>query len=102
MSLAKATVPTCFRTATIIPVPKQSNISTLNGYRPVALTPIIAKCFERLVMKHLKSGLAPSLDQHQYAYRGKRSTEDAIATALHTALTHLDKKGTYARLLFID
>ena len=47
MSLAKAIVPTCFKTATIIPVPKQSNISTLNDYRPVALTPIIAKCFER-------------------------------------------------------
>ncbi len=30
------------------------------------------------------------------------STDDAIATALHPALTHLDKTGTYVRLLFID
>ena len=102
MSLAKAVVPTCFKTATIIPVPKQSNISTLNDYRPVALTPIIAKCFERLVAKRVKAFLPRSLDQHQYAYRENRSTEDAIVTALHSTLTHLDKKETYVRLLFID
>lgn len=43
--------------ATIIPVPKQSNINTLDDYRPVALNPIIAKCIERLVMMHRKSVL---------------------------------------------
>ncbi len=29
-----------------------------------------------------------------------QSTEDAIAHILHTALSHLDKKGSYVRLLF--
>ena len=27
---------------------------------------------------------------------------DAISTTLHTALTHLDKRNTYVRMLFID
>ena len=67
-----------------------------------ALTPIIAKYFERLVRKRLKSALLPNIDQHQYPYRENRFTEDAITTALHTALTHLDTKGTYTRLLYID
>ncbi len=44
----------------------------------------------------------PSLDPFQFAYRSNRSTDDAIATALHPALTHLDKTDTYVRLLFID
>ena len=56
----------------------------------------------RLVAKRVKAALPRSLDQHQYAYRENRSTEDAIVTALHTTLTHLDKKETYVRLLFID
>ncbi len=76
MSLSTATVPTCLKTATIIPVLKQVNITTLSDYRPVALIPIIAKCLERLVMRHIKSAL-PNLDQHQYAYRANRSTEGA-------------------------
>ncbi len=60
------------------------------------------KCFERLVMQHIKSVLPPSLDPFQFAYRSNHSTDDAIATALHPALTHLDKTDTYIRLLFID
>ncbi len=33
--------------------------------------------------KHIKSVLAPSLDSFQFAYRSNRSTDDAIAIALH-------------------
>ncbi len=76
--------------------------SCFNDYRPVALTPILMKCFERLVMQHIKSVLPPSLDPFQFAYRSNRSTDDAIATALHPTLTHLGKTDTYVRLLFID
>ncbi|KAI3372349.1 hypothetical protein L3Q82_022843, partial [Scortum barcoo] len=47
LSLMQATVPTCFKSTSIIPVPKRSPVATLNDYRPVALTPIILKCFER-------------------------------------------------------
>ncbi|KAI3375473.1 hypothetical protein L3Q82_003795 [Scortum barcoo] len=46
LSLAHAVVPTCFKSTSIIPVPKNSKPSSLNDYRPVALTPIITKCFE--------------------------------------------------------
>ncbi|KAF0040565.1 hypothetical protein F2P81_006463 [Scophthalmus maximus] len=41
-------------------------------------------------------------DPYQFAYRGNRSTEDAIFSALHLALTHLDTKNSYVRMLFID
>ncbi|KAL0147888.1 hypothetical protein M9458_056809, partial [Cirrhinus mrigala] len=74
----------------------------LNDYRPVALTPIIMKCFERLVLTHLKDSLQSSLDPHQFAYCGIRSTEDAVSIALHSVLTHLDNTNTYARMLFVD
>ena len=101
-SLKQAIVPSCFKAATIIPVPKKTAPSCFNDYRPVALTPIIMKCFERLVMSHIKSILPPTLDPFQFAYRAKRSTEDAICSALHPALTHLEKRDSYVRLLFID
>ncbi|KAK3557059.1 hypothetical protein QTP70_024465 [Hemibagrus guttatus] len=51
------------------------------------------KCFERLVMRHIKTQLPPSLDPLQFVYRPKCSTDDAISTTLHLALTHLDNKG---------
>src|SRR4029434_7277635 len=95
-------IPTCFKTTSIMPVPKHSKAASLNDFRPVALTPTIMKCFERLVLAHLKSCLPPTLDPLQFAYSQNRSTEDVISTALHSALSHLDNSNTYARLLFID
>ncbi len=50
-SLSQAVVPTCLKSTTIIPVPKKSPVSCLNDYRPIALTSITMKCFERLVMQ---------------------------------------------------
>ncbi|KAK3555126.1 hypothetical protein QTP86_010015 [Hemibagrus guttatus] len=80
ISLSSIIIPTCLKSTTIIPVPKKSSVSCLNDYRPVALTPIIMKCFERLVMRHIKNLLPPSLDTMQFAYRPNRSTDDAIST----------------------
>lgn len=101
-SLSKAVVPTCFKATTIIPVPKKPSPSCHNDYHPVALTPIMMKCFERLVMQHIKSSLHPALDPYQFAYWSNRSTDDAISTALHSALTHLETKDPHVRMLFID
>uniref|UniRef100_A0A4W5R298 Reverse transcriptase domain-containing protein n=1 Tax=Hucho hucho TaxID=62062 RepID=A0A4W5R298_9TELE len=60
----------------------------LNDYRPVALTSVIMKCFERLVKDHITSILPDTLDPFQFAYRPNRST-DLL-------------RNTYVRMLFID
>ncbi len=41
-------------------------------------------------------------NQNQFAYRPNRSTDDAISSTLHLALTHLENKDSYVRMLFID
>ena len=74
----------------------------LNYYRPIALTSVIMKWFERLVKDHITSTLPDTLDLLQFAYRPNRSTDNAIAIALHSSLSHLDKRNTYLRMLFID
>ncbi|XP_061751164.1 probable RNA-directed DNA polymerase from transposon BS isoform X2 [Nerophis ophidion] len=102
LSLAQAVIPSCLKSSTIIPVPKKSPITSLNDYRPVAFTPVIMKCFERLVLQHIKNHIPPDFDPHQFAYRANRSTEDAIAVALHSALNHLEQQQSYVRTLSVD
>jgi hypothetical protein len=59
-------------------------------------------CFERLVITH-NTIIADTLDPLQFRFRPNRSTDDAISIALHTALSHLDKRGNnYVRMLFIN
>ena len=66
--------------------------------RPVLTSSI----FERLVLHHIKAYLPPTLDPHHFAYRANRSTEDAIAIALHAAPSHVEHRESYVRMLFID
>ena len=102
MSLIESVIPTCFKQTTIVPVPKDTKANCLNDYRPVALTSIAMKCFERQVMAHINTIIPETLDPLQFAYRSNRSTDVAISIALHTALSHLDKRNTNVRMLFID
>ena len=75
----------------------------MNDYRPVALTSVVMKCFERLVTDHICSSLQGTLDPLQFAYRSNRSTGDVISQVMHSTLSHLDTiGGGYVRLLFID
>ena len=73
--------------------------SVLNDYRPVALTSIIMKS---IVLKHILKDVQWNIDPLQFAYRNKRSTDDALLYMLHNIYCHLDRPKRYARVLFID
>lgn len=47
---------------TIVPVSKQSAGSRLKDHHPVALTPILMMCFEKLVLQHIKYNIPANLD----------------------------------------
>lgn len=102
MSLRQSTVPHSFKKSVIIPVPKKTPVTCLNDYRPVALTSVLMKTFERLVLDFIKNRISTSIDPLQFAYRQNRSVEDAISYALSFVYKHLDKAKSYARMLFID
>ncbi len=53
-------------------------------------------------MHNIKTSLPNTLDPLQFAYRPNRSTDDAISSTLHLALTHIENKDSYVRMLFID
>ncbi|KAI2647093.1 RNA-directed DNA polymerase from mobile element jockey [Labeo rohita] len=101
-SLELCEVPSCFKRSTIIPVPKKPKITGLNDYRPVPLTSVNIKSLEKLVLAYLKDITGPLLDPLQFAYRANRSVDDAVNMGLHFILQHLDRPGTYVRILFVD
>ena len=66
------------------------------------LSGVYTDIFNLSLAQTVVPSLPPALEPHQYAYHFNRSTEDAISTALHSALTQLDNSISYARMLFID
>jgi hypothetical protein len=101
-SLRENTVPTLWKTSVICPIPKSRNPSELNDYRPVALTSIVMKCFERIVLRKLLTQTQHALDPLQFAYKHNRSTDDATFTILNNTYTHLEKPNSFVRILFVD
>ena len=45
--------PVCWRVANVTPIPKGPPSSSASNYRPISLTPILSKVFERLVSVRL-------------------------------------------------
>ena len=54
-NLSLSVIPTCFKQTSILPVHKNTKVTCLNYYRPVALISVAMKCFERLVMAHINT-----------------------------------------------
>lgn len=63
--------PSQWHCANIVPIPKGPISSLLSGIRPISITPVLSKIFERMVSSSLDSymereGIYPG---QQYAYR---------------------------------
>jgi hypothetical protein len=103
LSLNSGVYPEAWKIGEIIPVPKKDTPLTDNDFRPVALTSLLSKCYERILKKVLLPYVTDKIDNLQFAYLANRSTDDAINTLLHFISGHLDKAiPTYVRSLFID
>lgn len=70
-SLSQSTIPPCLKSSTIVPLPKKTTIISLKDYRPMALTPIIMKCFEKVVRTYLPPMLETAVSlQSKQVHRG--------------------------------
>ena len=101
-SISIGKFPSLWKTGEIIPVNKKPFPKVDNDLRPVTLTAIIAKCFERIMLPKIMSFVKPSMDHLQFAYIANRCTEDAVNFFIHELLQHLEHPATSARCLFID
>lgn len=55
--------------ATVVTVLGKSAVSSLCDYCPLALTLSLIKCFEKLVLRHIKDNILASLDPQHFACR---------------------------------
>ena len=106
-SIDDSCIPKSWKTSEIIPVPKRSPPTCLNDYRPVALTSVIMKCFEKVIKAFLWKQVAKFADNHQFAYTEKRCVDDASLCLIDYSLKHVDKLNTsdkkhFVKILFVD
>ena len=101
-SLKDGIVPGVWKTSMICPIPKNNSPSDLSDYRPIAITSVVIKCFEKIVLHHLLDPTKGMQDPYQFAYRPNRSIKDAILTLLHNTFLHTNNPKSYVRILLAD
>ena len=73
-------LPASWRQANVTPIPKSPPSSSVANYRPISITSVLSKVFERLVSVRLGQFMERSvvLPTTQFAYRKGLGTCDAL------------------------
>ena len=93
----------CWRQANVTPIPKGPPSSSVANYRPISITSVLSKMFERLVSVRLgrfmeHSGVLPTT---KFGYRKSLGTCDTLLCMSHTLQSALES-GQEARIVQID
>ena len=95
--------PKCLKLAKVIPIFKGGNGQVLENWRPISITPCIAKLIEKLVKRRLVSFLDKHniLSKYQFGYRSQHSTTHAILNICDNILNNFDSK-KHTVSIFLD
>ena len=94
--------PDHWKKALITPVPKVSQPTAFSDFRPISVTPLLSRIFERvIVQRYLLPSVPPANLVDQYAYRLSGSTTAALVDVLHN-VTNMLESNQYVRCIFID
>ena len=88
-------------TSLIIPLPKSGDLGLTTNYRGIALSAIIAKTINRMLLNRVQPHLEPHLRTNQNGFRPGRSTTAHIL-AIRRIIEGVKRNNLKATLLFVD
>ena len=93
----------CWRVANVTKIPKGPPSSSMANYRPISITPILSKVYERLVSVRLGRFMEyrGGLPTTQFAYRKAFGTYDCLLCVAHNLQSDLER-GQEARIVQTD
>lgn len=102
-SISSGIFPECFKLAGIIPIFKAKDRSLVINYRPISLTHLISKLFEKLMTKRMNNFISRHniLSEHQFGFRSGLSISDAVLRFVDECATALDDK-KFLVAVFLD
>ena len=97
-SLKQQSVPLTWKQANIKPAPKELPFKSSNQFRPISLTNIIMRLFERLVYQHeLSERCSSFITMDQFAYHKEHNSTMALVQSQHYWLLWLDGDADFVK-----
>ena len=88
-------IPREWRVGNVVPVFKKGNKNCVNNYRPISLTSLVMKTFERLIKNKILSIASPYLDSRQHVFLANKScTTNMVDFCDNLAISLNDKLRT--------
>lgn len=102
-SLSSGEVPSEWKYAKIIPIPKSENKSLVSSHRPISLLCTCAKLLEHIVFKHISAFLDRNniIDSRQHGFRKGLSTTTQLLETVHDLASALDSH-SQIDIIFLD
>ena len=81
-ALTEGMAPEQWKISNIIPVPKKGDLTKTDNYRGIALTSLVAKTLNRMILNRIKPVIELVLRDNQNGFRAGRSTTSQILALL--------------------
>ena len=102
LTLATSVIPSSWKHCIVTPLPKVNPPQSLNDLRPISVTPILSRIFERLFVKlHFFPSIPTNFISDQFAFRPTGSTTACLASIFHHS-TRLLADNSFVRCLLVD
>lgn len=98
---ASGIFPSAWKLSTIIPLPKKTNTTSVENYRPISLINNISKIFERVLYEKLSEFLQCKINFKQFGFRKGSSTSIQMISFLDKLYTGYDT-GKRTAVLYLD
>lgn len=98
---AAARVPSEWRTASIVSIPKKGNSTALTNQRGISLMCTSAKLLNKILLNRLLPHINPLLLQYQSGFRPGRSTTEQVA-ALRSIIESCKTRKMSVSIVFVD
>ena len=102
-SILEGIFPTELKLARVVPLFKSGDSSKITNYRPISVLSFFSKIFERVMYNHILNFMDhnDSIYKHQFGFRQRHSTQQAIITLVVKITSSLDN-GDFVIGVFLD
>ena len=85
ISISQGRFPECWKTSTVVPIPKSANHKEATNYRPISLLSILSKMLERHFHQYITNHLNDHhpLSNNQWGFQSGKSTVAALLSVTH-------------------
>ena len=94
-------IPLIWKTALVVPLHKKGSVHLSNNYRPVSLTCILCKIYEKFIRKHILTYVGTLISDKQHGFTTGKSCLSNLLETIDKVFDYLSD-GHCADILYFD